>query len=68
MTHLDEPVWPSCPTCGSNEHVCRDLVGQVHHKPAYLCGQCWTTFAGGADEWARHRDDRERHQHRQEND
>ena len=67
MTYRDDPVMPSCPTCGLNDLASRDTFGQKHKVAAYLCGRCWSVFDGSQTEWAHHRADRELFQKRQEN-
>lgn len=67
MTHLDAPVQPSCPLCGQNDLVDRDVFGQKNTRHAYLCGRCWSVFDGSQDEWRHHATQREMHRKRQEN-
>lgn len=52
MTDLEPIARPSCPVCGANDEVERQMGG-------WLCTGCWTVFSGSADEWARWRERRE---------
>lgn len=59
---------PSCPLCGAANQTGDETDPPVSRQPRggtlaetfpYVCGRCWTVFAGTDEEWRRMREQRE---------